>query len=203
MVRPPRRTGARQRARHRRGEPGEPGDPALDLGREAAAACSPRIDRTVTGAGARELAARLSSPLTDPHAINARLDAVGFLIEREALREDLRAALKAAPDIARALSRLALQRGGPRDLGAVRDALAQAHVVRGAARGRGARRSACRRSWPARSRASAAPARSCAASSPQRSSRSRRTCAATAASCAPGFRPSSTRRGGSPTTAAR
>jgi DNA mismatch repair protein MutS len=83
------------------------------------------LDRTVTGAGARELAARLSSPLTDPHAINARLDAVGFLIEREALREDLRAALKAAPDIARALARLALQRGGPRDLGAVRDAIEQ------------------------------------------------------------------------------
>ncbi len=83
------------------------------------------LDRTVTGAGARELAARLSSPLTEPRAINARLDAVGFLIEREAVREDVRAALKAAPDMGRALSRLALQRGSPRDLGAVRDAMAQ------------------------------------------------------------------------------
>ena len=83
------------------------------------------LDRTVTGAGARELAARLSSPLTEPRAINARLDAVGFLIERETVREDVRAALKAAPDMGRALSRLALQRGSPRDLGAVRDALAQ------------------------------------------------------------------------------
>ena len=83
------------------------------------------LDRTVTGAGARELAARLSSPLTDAHAINARLDAVAFLLDREALREDLRAALKATPDIARALARLALQRGTPRDLGAVRDAMAE------------------------------------------------------------------------------
>jgi DNA mismatch repair protein MutS len=83
------------------------------------------LDRTVTGAGARELAARLSSPLTDPGAINARLDAVAFLIDREGVRDDVRAALKATPDIGRALSRLALQRGSPRDLGAVRDAMAQ------------------------------------------------------------------------------
>ena len=84
------------------------------------------IDRTVTGAGARELAARLASPLTDAAVINARLDAVGFLIDREALREDLRSVLKAAPDVARATSRLALQRGTPRDLAAVRDALSAA-----------------------------------------------------------------------------
>ena len=86
------------------------------------------VDRTVTGAGARELAARLSSPLTEPAAINARLDAVGFLAEREEVRDHLRSALKAAPDVGRALSRLALQRGGPRDLGAVRDAIAQACI---------------------------------------------------------------------------
>ncbi len=99
------------------------------------------LDRTVTGAGARELAGRLSSPLTDPHAINARLDAVGFLVERETLREDVRSALKATPDIARALARLALQRGGPRDLGAVRDAIIQgqacAALLTAAARGIG------------------------------------------------------------------
>ena len=86
------------------------------------------LDRTVTGAGARELAARLSGPLTDPHAINARLDAVAFLLDREMLREDVRACLKAVPDMARALSRLALQRGGPRDLTAVRDAIREAHA---------------------------------------------------------------------------
>jgi DNA mismatch repair protein MutS len=84
------------------------------------------IDRTTTGPGARELAARLSSPLRDPAAIALRLDAVGFLRENETLRIDLRGTLRAAPDIARAISRLALQRGGPRDLGAVRDGLAAA-----------------------------------------------------------------------------
>ena len=84
------------------------------------------IDRTVTGAGARELAARLASPLRDVTRINCRLDAVGFLIDQETLRSDLRAALKAAPDIARAVSRLGFGRGSPRDLAAVRDGLAAA-----------------------------------------------------------------------------
>ena len=81
------------------------------------------IDRTVTGAGARELAARLASPLRDVRAIDVRLDAIAFLIERATLRDDLRAIMRAAPDVARAVSRLALGRGSPRDLGAVRDGL--------------------------------------------------------------------------------
>ena len=86
------------------------------------------IDRTVTASGARELAARIASPLRDVQTINARLDAVGYLVERDPLKEDLRAGLRAAPDIARALSRLSLQRGTPRDLGAIRDGLAAANV---------------------------------------------------------------------------
>ncbi len=86
------------------------------------------IDRTVTGPGARELAARLSSPLRDVGSILTRHDAVGFLLERERLREEARACLRRAPDLARAMSRLALQRGSPRDLAAVRDALGVAHA---------------------------------------------------------------------------
>ncbi|MGE0054317.1 MAG: DNA mismatch repair protein MutS [Hyphomicrobium sp.] len=84
------------------------------------------IDRTVTAPGARELQARVSSPLNDPSEIDSRLDAVSFLQERQRLIDTLRAALRAAPDIARALSRLAFNRGGPRDLGAIRDGLAAA-----------------------------------------------------------------------------
>ena len=82
------------------------------------------IDRTVTPGGARLLAARLSRPLLDPAEIGLRLDAVEWLLERRQLREDLRRGLKGSPDMARALSRLALGRGGPRDLGALRDGLA-------------------------------------------------------------------------------
>jgi DNA mismatch repair protein MutS len=87
------------------------------------------IDRTVTGAGARELASRLGSPLTDAAAINARLDAVSYLAREPRLRQTLREELKSAPDLARALARLALARGGPRDLGAVRDAIASARAL--------------------------------------------------------------------------
>jgi DNA mismatch repair protein MutS len=87
------------------------------------------IDRTVTGAGARELASRLGSPLIDAPAINARLDAVGYLSGEPRLRHALRDDLRGAPDLARALARLALGRGGPRDLGAVRDAIACARAL--------------------------------------------------------------------------
>jgi DNA mismatch repair protein MutS len=86
------------------------------------------VDRTVTGPGARELAARLATPLCDVAAIGMRLDTVGLLRDEEALREDLRRTLRHAPDLARAMARLALQRGGPRDLGAVRDSLAAAQA---------------------------------------------------------------------------
>jgi len=82
------------------------------------------IDRTVTSGGARELAARLARPLLDVDAIDRRLDAVAWLLERRSLRRDLRERLKGAGDMARALSRLALGRGGPRDLGALRSGLA-------------------------------------------------------------------------------
>ncbi|KAF0224291.1 MAG: DNA mismatch repair protein [Rhodospirillaceae bacterium] len=89
------------------------------------------IDRTVTGAGARLLAAHLAAPLTDPAAIEYRLDAVAFFVEHDDVRETVRAALKRCPDIERALSRLSLGRGGPRDLAAIRDALAEIPSLRG------------------------------------------------------------------------
>lgn len=81
------------------------------------------IDRTVSPAGARLLAARLSRPLADPVQIEARLDAVAWFAADRALRRDIRAVLTEAGDMARALSRLSLGRGGPRDLGALRRGL--------------------------------------------------------------------------------
>jgi DNA mismatch repair protein MutS len=95
------------------------------------------IDRTLTGAGARLLAARLAAPLTDPAAIAGRCDMVGFFIDEPEVRADVRAALRTCPDMERALSRLSLGRGGPRDLAAVRDALHQAGRLRGLLHGGG------------------------------------------------------------------
>ena len=84
------------------------------------------IDRTVTGAGARMLASRLAAPLTHVSEILNRQESVACFRDDPALSEDCRATLKAAPDIARALSRLSLGRGGPRDLAAMRGGLAAA-----------------------------------------------------------------------------
>ncbi|NND50212.1 MAG: DNA mismatch repair protein MutS, partial [Rhizobiales bacterium] len=84
------------------------------------------IDLTVTGAGARALAARLLSPSTDIGKIGARLDAVAYFTDAETLRADLRAALRSIPEMMRPLSRLSLGRGAPRDLGALKAGLAGA-----------------------------------------------------------------------------
>jgi len=81
------------------------------------------IDRTATSSGGRLLAERLARPLTDPIAINQRLDAVRFFIDAPDRRAGVRQELKAAGDIARALTRLSLGRGGPRDLAQLRDGL--------------------------------------------------------------------------------
>ena len=87
------------------------------------------IDRTLTGGGARLLAERLMSPLTDPAAIGRRLDSVSFFLAEPGLGDAVRTGLKGTPDMPRALSRLALNRGGPRDLGALRAGLAAACSV--------------------------------------------------------------------------
>jgi len=81
------------------------------------------IDRTVTGAGARLLADHLAAPLSEPDAIDRRLDMVTFFLEAGEARAALRTTLRRAPDLERALSRLTLGRGGPRDLAAMRDGL--------------------------------------------------------------------------------
>ena len=74
------------------------------------------LDRTVSGAGARLLANRLANPLLNVKKINARLDVVEFFLKHQDVREKLRTVLKSCPDIERAVSRLGVGRGGPRDL---------------------------------------------------------------------------------------
>ncbi|HSG33468.1 MAG TPA: DNA mismatch repair protein MutS [Sphingomonadaceae bacterium] len=88
------------------------------------------IDRCLTGAGARQLAEDLSAPLTSAAAINARLSLVQFFHDDPLLRADLREVLRASPDIGRALGRVVAGRGSPRDLGQIRDGLAEARRIR-------------------------------------------------------------------------
>jgi DNA mismatch repair protein MutS len=81
------------------------------------------IDCTVTPAGSRLLAQRLAAPLTDSAAIARRLDAVSAFVEDGAAREDLRDSLRKVPDMSRAMARLSVGRGGPRDLAGLRDGI--------------------------------------------------------------------------------
>ena len=151
------------------------------LSGERAGSLLATIDCTVTPGGARLLAERLAGPLTQAEIIRDRHDAVGFLVENSGLRESVRGILKRSPDLARALSRLGLGRGGPRDLACVRDGLFAARAARGATRHeraperarrcrpraagvadghcRHARGSACRRAAAAEARRRLRPAR--------------------------------------------
>ncbi|WP_132951388.1 DNA mismatch repair protein MutS [Rhodovulum bhavnagarense] len=95
------------------------------------------IDRTVTAPGARLLERRISSPSRDLPTIHGRLAAIRALVEDAALCDGLRIALRKCPDMDRALSRLALDRGGPRDLAAIRGGLAQADTLAQALNGDG------------------------------------------------------------------
>jgi DNA mismatch repair protein MutS len=89
------------------------------------------IDCTVTAAGSRLLAQRLAAPLTDSTAIARRLDAVAAFVADASARDELRSTLRTAPDISRALARLSVGRGGPRDLASLRDGILAADVALG------------------------------------------------------------------------
>ena len=102
---------------------------ALSGGREGSLLAA--VDRTVTAGGARLLERRISAPSLDLALIHHRLQAVRGLIEDPRLRESLREALRRVPDMDRALSRMVLDRGGPRDLGAIRAGLEQAERIAG------------------------------------------------------------------------
>jgi DNA mismatch repair protein MutS len=87
------------------------------------------IDRTVTPAGSRLLAQRLAAPLTEPAAIHRRLDCVAAFVDDALARQQTRELLNIAPDLARALARLVVGRGGPRDLSAIRDGISAAAAL--------------------------------------------------------------------------
>ncbi len=87
------------------------------------------MDRTVTNGGARLLERRLSSPSARLDVILGRQAAVAFAVEQDRLRDDIRDVLRGAHDLDRALSRLALDRGGPRDMAAIRNTIAVAAQV--------------------------------------------------------------------------
>jgi DNA mismatch repair protein MutS len=100
------------------------------LAGERAGSLLSTIDRTLTGVGSRLLAAQVAAPLTDATEVNVRLDSVAFFHREDGLRAEVRERLHRCPDIERALGRLALGRGGPRDLGALGEGLDRAGALR-------------------------------------------------------------------------
>ena len=88
------------------------------------------LDATVTSAGSRLLQSRLSAPLANIHAINTRLDHVDAFLKNAPLRGIIREFLRGVPDMERALSRITIGRGGPKDLCMIRDGLIQSEIIR-------------------------------------------------------------------------
>ncbi len=87
------------------------------------------VDRTITGAGARMLSQRLTCPSTEPKIILNNLTLIDFFVERGDLRDKIRGLLRLVPDVDRSLNRIALERGGPRDLSAIRAGVSQAQDI--------------------------------------------------------------------------
>ena len=87
------------------------------------------MDKTATAAGARLLERRISSPSRVLETIQDRLDAIAFACDNAGLRNASRQHLRSVPDLDRALSRLSLDRGGPRDLAAIRNGLTEAELL--------------------------------------------------------------------------
>lgn len=93
------------------------------LAGERAGSLHTAIDMTVSAGGARLLVERLTNPLTDVEKINRRLDEIGYFLEAGHMRAIVREEMARLPDMARALGRLSLGRGGPRDLAVLQDGL--------------------------------------------------------------------------------
>ena len=95
-----------------------------------------QLDATRTPAGARLLRRWLLAPLFDVAAIRRRHDAVELFLLDVGLRDALRERLARVGDLERLATRAALGQATPRDLGALRDGLAQlpeiAQVLAGA-----------------------------------------------------------------------
>lgn len=87
------------------------------------------IDRCSTAAGARLLAEDLSFPLMSIESIEERLSLVSWLHHDSLSRNDLRMIMRNLPDLGRALGRVVADRGTPRDLGQIRDALNHAKEI--------------------------------------------------------------------------
>ena len=92
------------------------------------------LARTLTGGGGRLLGSRLSAPSIDPIVIENRLNQVEFFLQNSDIRQKIRELLKGSADIERALSRLSVGRGGPKDMTGIAEVLEKIPKIRLAVR---------------------------------------------------------------------
>jgi DNA mismatch repair protein MutS len=95
------------------------------IGRERKGSLLDVVDHTVTAPGARLLRRWLTYPLRAVPQIRRRQDAVAWLVGRPALCTELRVALGRVADLERLAGKATLGVATPRDLGRLRDALAE------------------------------------------------------------------------------
>lgn len=87
------------------------------------------LDQTKTASGTRMLEKWLANPSTNLGLIAQRQNEVGNFYSQPETRREIRDKLKMVPDLQRSLSRLCLERGGPRDLNAIKIGIKQAFLI--------------------------------------------------------------------------
>ncbi len=88
------------------------------------------IDNTKTGGGGRLLFTNITNPLKNLQLLEQRFKRIDWFYKKENLRQSLRSALEHCPDLERSLTRISLNRGLPRDLKAICQALQLAQNIK-------------------------------------------------------------------------
>ncbi|MCT4574970.1 MAG: DNA mismatch repair protein MutS, partial [Alphaproteobacteria bacterium] len=88
------------------------------------------LKKTKTAVGTRLLVERLSNPSIDKVEIRDRLDVIDFFLNNMKYAYEITDILKGLPDLERAIGRLAVGRGGPRDLQALKIGLEKVAIVK-------------------------------------------------------------------------
>ncbi|PLK44858.1 DNA mismatch repair protein MutS [Emticicia sp. TH156] len=88
------------------------------------------LDQTITPMGARLLRKWLVLPLKEKSVIQERLDTVEFFVQQDEVAENLTTLLKPIGDLERLISKVAVRRISPRELGQLKRALAQVPPIK-------------------------------------------------------------------------
>ncbi len=88
------------------------------------------VDKTISPMGGRLLKRWISLPLKDRQPVNERLDIVQFLLENNAVKEELAALIRQVGDLERLISKVAVGRINPREVVQLKNALKSIGPIR-------------------------------------------------------------------------